>query len=379
MKGFSKSGSLLAIAAASGLLLTACGTTGGDSDSSASGGSCNVTLAYLGPTTGDYANLGLNIAGGAQVAIDEYKDKGGKCTVSLKKFDSQGDPTKATPLAKTIIDDESVVGVVGPAFSGESDATGAAFNEAGLVTVSASATNPDLTKNGWTTFHRVLGTDSDQGPGAAKYITDTVKAKKVFVIDDASEYGKGLADSVADTLGSAVTARDTVQQKQTDFSATVTKVKASGADAVFYGGYYAEASLLKKQLTQAGWNGTYVTGDGSLDPQFVKAAGAKAAEGTVFTCPCAPSPADFTKKYEKVNGGKEPGTYSAEGYDATNVLLAGIDAGDTTREKLLDFVNSYDADGLTKHIKFTDGDVSEVVIYTYVVKNGQIVPQGEVK
>lgn len=356
-----------------GLALTACGTTN-DNSSSSGGSSCpdgGLTIAFLGPQTGPYANLGINITNGAALALSEYT---GDCDVTVKNFDSQGDPEKATPLATQIINDDSIIGVLGPTFSGESDATGAAFNEAGLVTVSGSATNPDLTTNGWTTFHRILANDSVQAPAAAKYIKDTLKAKKVFIVDDASDYGSGIAEGVTTGLGPLVVDSDTVQQKQTDFSATVTKVKASNADTLFYGGYYPEAGLLVKQLRAAGWNGYFVSGDGSKDDGFVDAAGAQAAQDSRLTCPCAPAPDDFTTKYKEVNDGAEPGTYSTEGFDVMNIFLQGIEAGNTDRASMLDWVNSYDADGITKHIKFTpDGEVSESVIYAYKVDNGKIV------
>jgi branched-chain amino acid transport system substrate-binding protein len=364
----------LAAVAAAGLALTACGTTSSSSTTSGSGSNCpsGLKLAFLGAQTGDYANLGINISNGANVALDDYNKAHPDCKVTMQKFDSQGDPNQATKLATQIIQDKSIIGVVGPAFSGESGATGDAFNGAGLVTVSASATDPALTTHGWTTFHRVVATDADQAPQDAKYIKDTLQAKKAFVIDDSSEYGKGLADGVRKGLGNLVIGNDAVQQKQTDFSATVTKVTSSGADVVFYGGYYAEAGLLVKQLRAAGYKGAFMSGDGSLDPGFIQAAGADAANGSILTCPCAPSTPDFTAKYKADNNGAEPGTYSAEGFDAANVMLSGIAEGKYTRADLLDWVNNYDADGLTKHIKFDNGEVSTIVIYAYKVEGGKI-------
>jgi len=388
----------LAVAAAFavvGLALTACGSTddnpssgdttsssgGGSTTSSGSGGAtCDAKIAFLGPQTGDYANLGINITNGINVALADFKADNPNCKVSMQAFDSQGDPEKATPLAQQIINDDSIVGVVGPTFSGETDATGAAFNEAGLVTVSASATNPDLSTNGWTTFHRVLGNDATQAPADASYIKDTLSASNVFVVDDASEYGKGLADGVKSALGDLVKGTDEVQQKQTDFSATVTKVVAAKPDVLFYGGYYAEAGLLVKQLRAGGYDGVFMSGDGSDDPGFVEAAGDAAAEGSILTCPCAPATDEFIAKYKEVNSGAEPGTYSAEGYDSAMVLLSGLAAGNTDRESLLNWVNNYDADGLTKHIKFdSTGEVSTVVIYAYKVDGGKIVLDQPIK
>ncbi len=158
----------------------------------------------------------------------------------------------------------------------------------GSSTITPSATNPALADNGWKTFFRALGNDATQGPAAAKYIKDTLKATKVFVIDDASEYGKGLADIVRTDLGSTVAGNDTIQQKQTDFGASVTKVTASGADALFFGGYSPEAAPLIKQLRDAGWKGTFVVADGVKDQSYIDNAQA-AAEGTIITCPCVPA------------------------------------------------------------------------------------------
>jgi branched-chain amino acid transport system substrate-binding protein len=334
---------LVAGAGLAAMSLTACGTTA-ENGGTADGGDCSVKLAFLGPMTGDYANLGINIINGAKVALEEYNETDPECEVEIEEFDSQGDPEKAKPLATKIIGDEDIVGVMGPTFSGESDATGPAFAEAGLVTVSSSATNPDLTTHGWDTFHRILGNDALQAPAAAKFLTDTLKAKKVMVVDDASEYGKGLGDGIRKALGDVATESDQVQQKQTDFSATVTKAKASGTDALYFAGYYGEAGLLAKQLKQGGYKGTFVSGDGTLDPGFIEGAGA-AANGSYLTCPCLWATGEWADKYKEVNG-TEPGTYSGEGYDVANVFLQGIAEGHTDRESLLEWVNEYDADGV---------------------------------
>ena len=362
--------------AAAGLVLSACGTTGGESAQPEAGASkaCNLEFAFMGPLTGDYANLGINAVNGAKLALDEYNKQNADCKVVLREFDSQGDPEKATPLASQIVNDQKILGLVGPMFSGETNATGEIFNEAKLVTVTPSATNPDLSKNGWDTFHRLLGTDEPQGAAAAKYIKETLAAKKVFVVDDASEYGKFLASKVEKDLGDLVAGTDTIQQKQTDFGPTVTKVKASDADALWFGGYYAEAGLLAKQLKAGGWKGTFLSGDGVLDKGFIESAGA-AANGAILTCPCAPADESFTEKYKVISGGSEPGTYSTEGYDAMNIFLQAVAAGKSTREDMLASVNAYDAKGITKQIKFLEsGELTEVAIYAYKIEDGKIVP-----
>jgi branched-chain amino acid transport system substrate-binding protein len=366
----------LAALAAAGLALTACGSTDSSSKTATDSGNSDCTqgqkIAFLGATTGDYGALGLNMVGGIKLALDEYNKKHSDCTVSFKEFDSQGDPTKATPLATKIVGDSSIVGLVGPGFSGESLATGKTFDAAGLPVISPSATNVTITDQGWTTWHRVIGNDSAQGAADAKYITDTVGASKPFVIDDGSDYGKGLATYVKKALGSAVSGTDVVQTGQTDFSASVTAVQGADADAVFYGGYYAEAGLLAKQLRQAGYKGLFMSGDGSEDPAFVKAAGAAAANGAILTAPAGPAPADFNTKYKAVNN-VDAGLYSTQSYDAANIFLAGIDSGASDYAAMNDFINSYTGEGVSGPIAFDDkGDIKQSVIYAYEVKDGKL-------
>jgi branched-chain amino acid transport system substrate-binding protein len=372
--------------AAAALALSACGgTTGSDTDAGDGGGDkkkCDLKIGMFGALTGDAANLGQAIKKGMQLAIDQHNEKNADCKVKLQEYDSQGDPAQAPGLAKQAVDDKAVVGIVGPAFSGESKAADPLFNEAGLVTISPSATNPALAENGWKTFFRVLGNDNSQGPAAAKYIKDVLKAEKVAVVDDASEYGKGLADIVKKDLGAGVVTTDTVQQKQTDFSPTVTKIRSSGATAVFFGGYYAEAGLLRKQMAEAGVKATLVVGDGVKDEGFITAAGEKAAEGSIITCPCLPpdkAGGTFYADFKKANN-EEPGTYGAEGFDAAKILLDGIAEGKTSREDMLAFVKAYDKAGVTKQLKFSDkGEPSEVSVWAYKVEGGKIVPDQEVK
>ena len=367
--------------AAAALALSACGgTTGNNTGSDGASKNCDLKIAYFGALTGDAANLGINIKNGVELAVNQYNEKNANCKVQLVSFDSQGDPSIAPGLAQKAVTDKKLVGVVGPAFSGESKAADPIFDKAGLPIISASATNPALSENGWKTFHRVLGNDATQGPAAAKYIKDVLKAQKVFVMDDSSEYGKGLADIVRKDLGSLKVGDDAIQQKQTDFSGSVTKVTASNADALFFGGYYAEAALIVKQLRAAGWKGTFVAADGVKDDGFIKAAGA-AAEGAVVTCPCVPPDAapDFAAAYKKAYNG-DPATYSAEAYDAANVFLDGIKAGKTSLADMNSFIGSYDKQGVTKQIKFDEhGEPAAVSVWAYKVQDGKIVKDQEIK
>ncbi|MDQ1609655.1 MAG: branched-chain amino acid transport system substrate-binding protein [Microbacteriaceae bacterium] len=395
----------LAIAAAAGLLMSGCanqGSTGtstsaskidipaittiqtpanavlpaGDGKAKCAAG---LTLGYIGAETGANAQLGINIYDGVQLALDQHNKANPGCQVGFKKFDTEGDPTKATGPVTQAVNEADIVGVVGLPFSGESKATGNILEQKGLVHITPSATNPGLTTNGWTTFFRGLGNDAVQGPAAAKFVTGKLQAKKVYLVQDDSDYGIGLAATTSKALGSALIGTDKVTTGQKDFSAVISKIINAKPDAVYYSGYYAEGAPFDQQLVTKGYTGTFVAPDGVKDDQFIKLAG-NASANAYFTCPCIPGELipTFESAY-KTAFNLEPGTYSIEGYDAATILLSGIDAGKTTRADLLAWVKSYDKDGLSKHYKWdSTGELQAPTVYGYKVENGKIVPIGTI-
>jgi branched-chain amino acid transport system substrate-binding protein len=372
------------------VVAAACGDDAG-SGGTGSGGqpaAQNVAIGFIGAQTGDNAQLGINISNGAKLAIDEFNKKGGT-KVELKIYDTAGDPAQAPAQAQKAITE--VVAVVGPAFSGESRVADPILEAAKIPYVSASATNVQLGQNGWQYFYRVLANDGAQAPADADYVSKKLSAKNVAVIDDASEYGKGLADEVRSKLkadGVKLVVGDggeAIDPRAPDYSSTVNKVKASNADAIFYGGYYAEAAKLLKQLRDGGVDTPFVTGDGSLDQGLIDGAG-PAAEGAIATCPCLRVSADETEAAAKTffdaykaAYNTDPGTYSAEGYDAANAILKAIEAGKTTGTDINTFLKSIDFQGVSKQIKFEpNGEVVGGAIYAYEMKDGKIVNLGAV-
>ena len=328
-----------------------------------------TTIAMAGALTGPNAALGQNILNGAQLALDKHNEANADCQVVLKSFDTEGDPQKATQVAPQIVGDANVLGLLGPAFSGETKATGDIFNQAGLLSLSASATNPDLTTLGWKTFYRGLANDAVQGPAVAKYMVDTLGYAKVCVVADNSDYGIGLAEQITAGLGDAAdsSCSASVKTGDKDFAAAVQIISGAEADAVFYAGYYAEAAPFVQQLRDAGVETTFVSADGTNDPQFVEQAGS-ASDGAVLSCPCGPAPDAFATEYETAFSAA-PGVYSVEGYDLMTIMLAGIDSGITDRAGLLDFVASYDGAGLARNYSWTDtGELTSALIWIYDVE-----------
>ena len=377
----------IALFAVAALTLAACG----DDDDDNGGGSGSgdqptktVKIAFVGPLTGDNANLGINIRNGMKVAVEEANKGGGNVRIEIAEFDTQGDPAQATTVKDRYINDTSIVGIVGPTFSGETRAVLPDLAANGLVMISASATNVALPTIDTTqkVFHRVIPDDDVQGKGVADYVTKKLKAKTVTYIHDNSDYGKGLAEGtqkILEAAGTKTALVDAVDPKAQDFSAAVNKVRGAAADVVFYAGYYAEAGRFKKQLTDAGVKGTFLTGDGSLDPGFIASGGAS-AEGAQITCPCNLATTDaggklgtFAQEYKRING-KDPGTYSTEGYDSINILIQGIKAGNDDRQKLLNYVENLNGyDGIGKRIEFeANGNVKATGVFFFEVKGGKL-------
>jgi len=359
------------------LALTACGGSSGGKGSGSGGKS--YTLAYQGPLSGDNAQLGINMDNGVRLAVEQANAKGDLgFTLKFTNSDDVGDPAQGPTAAQKLIDDNSVVAVVGPAFSGATKASEPLFSQANLVSVSPSATNPTLTSQGFKTFFRVVPPDDAQGAEAAAYMLKGLKAKSIYLVDDKSEYGVGLADVIAKSLGSGAKLKREGIPVTKDYSTIAQKVASSGADTVYYAGYFAEFALFTKAVKAAGFKGNLLSGDGSNDDQFIVQAGKAAAEGVYFTCPCGdanvdPNAADFLTAY-KAKFNTNPGTYSPEAYDAANAIIAAIKTlnGDVTRQKVVDAVKAVDYKGITKEIKFEpNGEVNGKTIFVYQVKDGK--------
>ena len=224
----SKTWQAVAFTAVAGLALTACGTTDTDGGSDAGGDDCNFKIGAMGALSGANASIVLPSVDGAELAINQWDND--ECEVTLERFDTEGDPAKATPVATQIAGDDTFIGVLGGAFSGETRATKTIYQDGGVPMISQSATATDLTQEDPVeVFHRLVPYDDYQGAAIAKYLTDEVGASKVFVIDNSEAYGEPLADRVEETLGDAMVQRDKTQVGQTDFAPTISKMESAAA------------------------------------------------------------------------------------------------------------------------------------------------------
>jgi branched-chain amino acid transport system substrate-binding protein len=374
-------------------MLAACGgggeETGGAPEGGASEAAATVKIGVMGDLTGENSGIVIPLRNAAQLAFEEYNATNPTTKIEMVEYDSQGVPEQATALAQQAINTDKIVGLVGPAFSGESRQVGPILEEGKIPSVTASATNPGLAENGWKYWHRIVGNDLSQGGAVAEYMTRALGTKKTFVIHDNQEYSKGVADVVAKTLkdGGVTVQTDVIDPQGSDYASTVNKVKAAAPDAVFYGGYYAQAGRLLKQLRDGGVEAQFLSGDGSLDAGLAKGAGGDNADGAIVSCPCLIDPTGkagpASKKLAdayKAKFNADTAIYSGEGYDAATAFIEAIKAGKTDAESINEYFKTIDVAGVTKQIKFAEnGEPSASDVYVYLFKGDTYTLLGDAK
>jgi branched-chain amino acid transport system substrate-binding protein len=363
-------------------------------------------LAYEGPLSGGNAQLGLNMAYAVQYAINQAnagKSQFGSLPFTLKYVakDDQGSPTLSPTDAQELTSNPAVIGVVGPAFSGATKAAEPTFSAHNLATVSPSATNTALATSGWRNFFRDVADDSVQGPADANYVVQVLKLTKLYVSNDASTYGEGLAAAFAAQAtkdGATVTTGTFPGTSQcSDGTASPTQYPDDAATVVsakpqllFYGGYYCDLGLLAGALSKAGYTGKIMSGDGSDSTALISGTNPpSAANGIYASCPCAvlgTTKADqaFANGFKKL--AKFPvGIYSGEAFDAANAIIAQLqilskEKGGTSNITRINVVNGLHKivyHGLTKVVSFqANGDIAGADIYINQVVNGNLVQIG---
>lgn len=390
---------LVAPLAVAGVVLAACGSSSGGSNGSSSGKK-TYTIGFQGPLTGGNAALGINEKYGTQLAINQANDKGNlPFKLALATADDQGTGAGGPAAAQKLIGNSNVVAVVGPSFSGASNSTGNLYKQAGLLVVTPSATLPDITSHGFTTYYRAVADDNAQGPPDAQYLVNKVGAKKIYVVDDTSDYGKGLGKAFSNeltTLGQKKAGSDSAPQTSgcapgqtgstSQYPTLGSKVKNSGADAVFYAGYYCDLALFAKALRGAGFTGQIMSGDGSKDQKYIAQAGASVANGTLLSCQCSdiasnPAGASFIPAYTSL-AGQAPGAYSAEAYDVANAVISIMQGlgSNISRSSLVGGFGNIDYKGLTKTIQFvsaSDHNLKVQSAFLYKVESGKLVYLGD--
>jgi len=340
-----------------------------------------IKLGVAGAHSGDLASYGLPSVKAAELVVGTVNAKGGingKKVVLLIEDDACK-PELGSNVATKLIS-EGVDVVMGHICSGSTKAALAIYKEENVVCMSPSATNPPLTQSGdYPNFYRTIASDDAQARLEVDYALNVLKVKRIAVIHDKGDYGKGLAEFakqfIENSGGKAkVVLYEGVTPGAVDYSAVVQKIKRKKAQAVIFGGYHPEASKIIMQMRKKRMKTYFISDDGVKDDTFIKVAG-KYAEGVYATGPMDTSSNPLaiaaTKAHQKAYG-SDPGAFFLNAYAATQALLNAVEKAGTTDYKAVSnaLKTEYVETPLGK-IKFDNkGDAIGIGFAMYQVKDG---------
>jgi branched-chain amino acid transport system substrate-binding protein len=322
------------VAVATALAATVSAAPAGAKTAQASAVSCSSTLkiGMLAPLTGGAGFIGQEQLSWAKLAVKTLPQTMGlKIKLVLGDSPVEKGPSESQTVAQKFIADTGIVAILGGSTSGSVAATSKTFQQAGLVQVSSSATNADLTKGdnqkATKAFFRVVPADDFQGPTDANYMINTLKVKNVVTIDFQEPYSQGLAAQVDKVLGPAgvTISHQSIPNTVTDFSSYVTKVP-SAADIVFFPSQKpGDAQTFASQLAEQGKKAKVFGGDGTNGPGAFKAVGSYVSNFAPQIDTIA-SDKTIIAAWKKDNPGKSLGSFGPPTYGAVNVILKAIKA-----------------------------------------------------
>ena len=339
-----------------------------------------IKLGVAGPHSGDLAPYGIPAMKAAQLVVKQVNANGGVLgkQVELLIQDDQCNPAIATNTATKLITQGAQV-VLGHICSGATKAAMGIYKDANIPVMSPSATSTDLTQSGdYPNFFRTIASDDMQAKLAVDFAIEKLGAKKVAVLHDKGDYGKGFAEFAKKFLNESakveVVLFEGVTPGAMDYSSIIQKVRREKADVLIFGGYHPEASKLVAQMKRKRMTTAFLSDDGVKDVSFIKVAGA-AAEGAYMTGPRdlstnplnAAATAEFKAAY-----GEDPGAFFHEGYSAALALLNAVEqAGSTDYAAVTKALQTKYVETPVGKIKFdAKGDAEGVGFSVYQVEGG---------
>lgn len=347
---------------------------GGDKESE------TIKIGVAGPHSGDLASYGIPTVKAAEILVEKINADGGLLgrQVELVIEDDVCKPEVATNTAAKLVGEE-VVAVIGHICSGATKAAMGIYNDSGILAISPSATNPALTQSGdYPNFFRTIAPDDAQAELEVAFALDTLGLRKIAVLHDKGDYGKGLAEFVKTYLEADSRAEvvlfEGITPGAVDYTAIINKIKNSGADGVIFGGYHPEASKIISQMKKRAMDIPFISDDGVKDNTFIKVAG-EYAEGVYASGPMdtATNPLTIlaTKEHQDKYG-EDPGAFYLNAYAALQALFNAIEvAGATDYDSVTKALRSSYVETTLGKLKFdSKGDAEGVGFSMYQVQNG---------
>lgn len=356
----------VAASAAAAMALSLAGCSGGSMDdsssSSAKASGDSITIGTVTTNSGTAAAYGEAEVKGFELAVSEINAKGGinGKKVKLESMDDKGDATEASNAYNKLAGDNNVLAVAGPTISATTAAVAPLADQSKLVTIAPAATSDSIETGNY--LFRTCFKDSYQGEVAARFAAENLKVKKVAVLYGTGDpYSSGVGEAfakAAEKLGLEVVDKESSSSADdTEYSAQLQKIQASGAELLYAPYYYSVAGpYIIPQARSVGFEG-YVMGPDGYDG--LKLTGDKSQYNkTYYTTHYSADDntntkvQDFIKSYKSKNNA-EPNTFAALGYDTIYMIKQAIEkAGENaTREDVRNAVAGMTFDGVTG--KFT--------------------------
>lgn len=328
---------LLSVLAAGAIFMGALTGCGGSKESA---GGDTIKIGGLLEMTGGSASFGISSKNGIDLALKKINEKGvlGGKKLSLVVADDKSEASEATNGMQKLISQDKVVAVIGPNQSSAVIAAGAINNGSKVPAITPMGTNPDVTVDPKTQktreySFRTCFIDPFQGTVMANFASKELKVQKAAIlIDNTSDYAKGLAQFFKENFvknGGAVVAEEAYLQKDTDFKATLTKIKAAAPDFIYIPGYYQEVGLIVKQAREMGITVPMAGGDGWDSSKLPEIAGKAALDNTFFSSLYSPDDVsdlnkEFVAEYQKAYNAK-PDVFAALAYDSALLVAKAIE------------------------------------------------------
>lgn len=339
-----------------------------------------IRIGVAGAHSGELASYGLPTVNAVTLVTDAVNARGGLLgrPVELVVEDDVCKPEVATNSATKLVTNH-VAAVIGHICSGATKAALNIYRDADLVCVSPSATNTDLTLSSeYPNFFRTISHDAAQAKLQVDFALTRLKVKKVAILHDKGDYGKGsatLAKQFFEASGLVeIVLFEGVTPGAVDYSAIVQKVKYAGADLVVWGGYHPEASRIVKQMRVKKMDTLMIGSDGLKDDSFINTAG-EYAEGVYVSGPLDTSQNPLYIKAvdeHKARFGEEPGAFYFNAYAAALALTNAIEkAGSTDFAAVTKALTTEFVDTPIGRISFDQyGDAIGAGFTMFQVKNG---------
>lgn len=327
-----------ALAGLAGIALFAAACSANESSTATPLNAPVIRIGVIAPLEAGLTDFGNGIADSVALAVQQANAAGAipGWRIEVVAVDDSSDPATGARAITTLIDDASVVGVVGPYNSGVAAAVLPAMSKAGLALVSPANTLASLTLGDdastpvrpYAHYFRMVASDAQQAPFLAEQLAREEQIMTVAVVSETKPVSKDLADTFVSAykqLGGTVTNRTVVANGATDFSAFLAEALPTAPDAIFFGGEYGVAAKLQIQASNAGFTGPIIGGDGIKDPAYISAAGDTAA-GTRASSVGTPlgqlaSAAGYVTAFDAAAFGHHPTDYGPFAYDAANAII----------------------------------------------------------